>query len=741
MILRSITTVLFSLATIAVMAQKTDSLAIDTSLQTTLLQDVVILSTRAGQNQPAAYTEVSDEELQKQNLGQDLPYLLDLQPSMVTTSDAGAGVGYTALRIRGSDQSRINVTINGIPYNDAESQGAYWVDLPDLASSVSSIQIQRGLGTSTNGAGAFGGTINIKTVDPPKDAYGIVSGSYGSFNTWRANAMFGTGLIKNKFAFEGRISKISSDGYIDRASTDLLSYFLGGGYYGKRDVIRFYTFGGLENTYQAWNGIDETTLQTDRTFNSAGTDYGAKTGKPYDNEVDHYRQDHYQLIYSRQLSPYLYENSALHYTRGYGYYEQYKVGQSFADYNLDNVVVGSDTITSTDLIRRRWLDNYFYGATYALVLEHSNYGITAGGGWNQYIGKHYGEIIWSQYASNSNYESRYYENAGIKNDANIYLKVNWRPVDKLNLFVDLQYRNVVHVLGGRDNDQRFISLAKNLNFFNPKLGLSANLGNKNQLYGVFGMGHREPTRSDFIDAPTDMEPKPEQLLDAELGYWFRTAKYQFNINYYMMYYKDQLVLTGELNDVGSPIRSNVDKSYRTGLELMASLKPIKLLLIQANLTYSINRINSFKEVLYVYDDNYNYLETQVNEYKNTPISYSPDLVSGLSVTILPVKGLELELQNKFVGKQYLDNTGSSIRQLDAYNVANFRASYSFGFKKGLENITLSLLVNNLFNMQYESNGYTFGEVYRVSGVDTRADYNYYYPQAGINVLSSISLKF
>lgn len=730
---------LLFLSVLALSAQSTDTTSIDSlAFGTQFLENVVISSTRADDDVPTTYSEVEKEELDKLNLGQDLPILLDLQPSVVTTSDAGAGIGYTSMRLRGSDQSRINVTINGIPYNDAESQGVFWVNMPDIASSVNSVQIQRGLGTSTNGAAAFGGTISIETSAPSKDAFGEVSGSYGSFNSYKTNLLFGTGLIKDKFAFQGRVSKIGSDGYIDRASSDLISYMAAGAYYGKKDILRFQAFGGKEVTYQSWNGIDEATLETDRTFNSAGTD---KPGQPYDNEVDNYRQDHYQLIYSRELSKKFYQNIALHYTRGRGYFEQYKGDEDFADYGLDDVAIGNDTITSTDLIRRRWLDNYFYGATYSLNMETKKVGLTVGGGWNQYLGEHFGEIIWAEYSPNSEYEQRYYQNRGIKNDLNIYTKLNWRPIDKLNLFVDLQYRNVTHVLGGIDSDRRFISLDKSFNFFNPKAGLSYNIKTSGKLYAFFGIGHREPTRGDFIDAVAGAEPKPERMYNMELGYSYSHTMFQLNANYYLMYYKDQLVLTGELNDVGSPVRTNVDQSYRTGIELMVNVTPIDQVSFNLNATYSINRIKEFNEVLYQYDADYNFEGAVIQSYKNTPISFSPDWILGASFAYRPVKGLELEMYNKFVGKQYLDNTGSSDRKLKPYNVANFRVSYTFKLAF-MKEISLSLLVNNLFNTKYESNGYTFSELYSNGTANPdRGDYNYYYPQAGINALGSIKLRF
>jgi len=720
--------------------QQQDSLAVDSVAMSKFLEGVLIQGTRAGKEVPTTHTNVKKEDLEKLNLGQDLPVLLDQTPSLVSTSDAGAGVGYTSLRLRGSDQTRINVTLNGIPYNDAESQGVFWVNMPDLGSSVSNIQIQRGVGTSTNGAGAFGGTVNVLTMDPSKIAFGEVGASYGSFNTYRLQGQFGTGLIAKTIAFQGRVSKIESDGYIDRASSNLTSFFIAGAYYGAKDILRLNVFGGKEVTYQSWNGVDEATLQTNRTDNSAGTDNFKKTGDPYDNEVDNYRQDHYQLIYSRQIGQRWYINPALHYTRGYGYFEQYKVDEDLADYQLGPAVIGADTVLSTDLVRRRWLDNHFYGAVFSAIYKGERLGLTFGGGWNQYRGAHYGQVVWAQFAANGTINHQYYFNDGIKNDGNIYAKVTYTVKEKLRFFIDLQYRNVLHKLEGIDNDQRYVVLDKSFNFFNPKAGLSFDFNDKNSVYGTFAVGNREPTRSDFIDAPVGQAPVAESMYNLEVGYQFASPKYAFTANYYLMSYNNQLVLTGELNDVGSAVRTNVDKSYRMGLELMGSVKPLKWLNINANLTYSINKINRFEEVLYVYDENYAFLGEQRMQYSNTDISFSPNLIGAINLTFIPVEGLNVALLGKYVSKQYLDNTQNEDRRLDAYFTTNLNVNYSFKFWI-LKDVTLSILVNNLFNTLYESNGYTFSEVYRTAGDDSRADYNYYYPQAGINVLGGITIRF
>ncbi|MDX2002268.1 MAG: TonB-dependent receptor [Chitinophagales bacterium] len=726
------------LSSFSLFGQQGDTIQAVDTLSSPMLQSVTVIATRATEHTPTTYVDVDKEQLQKLNLAQDMPVLLEQTPSVVTTSDAGAGVGYTGLRIRGSDQSRINVTINGIPYNDPETQAVFWVNLPDLSSSVENIQIQRGVGTSTNGAGAFGGTINIQTAKVASEAYGQISGSYGSFNTWKASGQFGTGLIKDKFGFQGRFSKIHSDGYVDRASSDLTSFFITGGFFGKRDAVRINVFSGKEVTYQSWYGVDAVTLDTNRTYNFAGTE---KPGEPYDKQVDNYRQDHYQLIYTRQISPRILENSALHYTRGYGYYEEYKASQPFDTYGLQPVVLGTDSIFQTDLIRRLWLDNHFFGGVYSLAYDDKKrFAFTFGGGWNQFLNKQYGELVWAQYASNSNHGDHFYKGDAQKNDLNIYFKTSYRPVGSLYLFLDLQYRNVNYLVGGIDARQRQLSVNDNLHFFNPKVGLSYRLKQRHHFYTSFAIANREPIRTDYVDAPTGIQPKPEHLNNLEAGYSFRTTKYTVSANYYLMHYKNQLVLTGELNEVGTPIRTNVDHSYRTGIELQTTLQPLEQLRIEGNATWSMNKIKTFHEVLYAYDEHYTFLATVVNTYSNTDISFSPSWIAGATITAIPATDFEIALYTKYVGKQYLDNTSNNARSLDGYVVNNLRLSYTL-HTKFVKALRFDVLVNNLFNVRYESNGYTYSELYDIAGERSRGDYNYYYPQAGINILGGITLHF
>lgn len=710
--------------------QNDQSLEIGLSESSILTDEVIVSATRATENTPTTFTEIDRQEIEKQNFGQDIPYLLNLTPSVVTTSDAGAGIGYTGVRIRGSDATRINVTVNGIPLNDSESHGVFWVNMPDFASSVENIQIQRGVGTSTNGAAAFGATINIQTSTLNRETYAEVDNTFGSFNTRKHTVKAGTGLIRNKFAFDARLSKISSDGYIDRAFSDLRSFYVSGGYYSKKTLVKANIFSGKEYTYQSWYGTPESLLQTDRTSNYY----------TYDNETDNYQQDHYQLIAAHDLLPNLTLNGALHYTRGRGYYEQFREEDDFADYpsfGIDSLLVNNDTIYTTDLIRRRWLDNHFYGATWSADYQPTDrLQFVLGGGWNRYEGDHFGEIIWARFTGNSNIRDRYYDNSAEKDDLNLYLKTFYQLNKALNLFVDVQGRFIDYKYGGIDNDQRQLLGEHSFNFFNPKLGFSYTFSPLDRFYASYAKGSREPVRSDFIDAADGRTPEAEKLHNYEVGYQKRTKNYSLAANYYLMDYNNQLVLTGELNDVGSPIRTNVDRSYRTGIELQAGYRMNKWLEINANATFSRNKIRNFTEVLYLYDENWGFLETAYNEYEETDISYSPSVIAGGIVNIRPLNWLELSLLPKYVGEQYLDNTESESRKLEGYFVNDFRITTSL--RPGiLKELNLALQINNLFNNLYESNGYTYGY-----GLGDAVIYeNFFYPQAGTNFLLNLNLKF
>ncbi|KQS23907.1 TonB-dependent receptor [Dyadobacter sp. Leaf189] len=711
--------------------------------------EVVINATRVNEKSAMAFTNVSAAAIDKQNLGQDLPVLLNFTPSLVSTSDAGAGVGYTGIRIRGSDATRINVTVNGIPYNDAESQGVFWVNMPDFASSVSSIQIQRGVGTSTNGAASFGATVNINTNALRKEAYAELNNAYGSFNTFKNTLKVGTGLIKDKFTFDARLSRVSSDGFVDRAASELHSYYLSGGYFGKKSFVRVNVFSGKERTYQSWNGVPEAKLRGDREgilgyierngldeadaqnlLNSDNRTYNSYT---YKNEVDNYRQDHYQIVSSHNLSDKWNFNLNAFLVRGLGYYEQYRKGDDYANYNLPNVVIGPDTLESTDLIRRRWLDNYFYGTTFSL--DYNSFKkLTAsiGGGWNKYDGDHYGQIIWARNAGNIENEHRYYYSQGIKKDFNVYGKLYYQFTDKLNAFADLQFRTVSHAIHGTDNDQVQLAVDQSYSFFNPKAGLTYQIADQSSVYASYSIGNREPNRDDLTNTTAVLFPKNESLQNVEAGFRTQQGKWAFAANYYLMHYKNQLVLTGQINDVGNSIRVNVPKSYRTGIELEGAVAFNRFLKWNVNATFSRNKIDNFTEYVVDYDNG----GYQTVNHGKSDISFSPNVIAGSQLTYSIYKNVELALLTKYVGKQYLDNTSTESRRLDAYFTNDVRLSWTIKPKWANE-IAFNLLVNNILAEQYESNGYTYG--YIAGGALTQE--NFYFPQAGRNFLIGVNFRF
>ncbi|QRR03199.1 TonB-dependent receptor [Dyadobacter sandarakinus] len=735
--------------TAAVTLSENDFLDVKLVRSTYQADEVVINATRVTDKSAMAYTNVSAAAIDKQNLGQDLPVLLNFTPSLVSTSDAGAGVGYSGIRIRGSDATRINVTVNGIPYNDAESQGVFWVNMPDFASSVSSIQIQRGVGTSTNGAGSFGATVNINTNALRKEAYAELNNAYGSFNTFKNTLKVGSGLIRDKFTFDARLSRVSSDGFVDRASSELHSYYLSGGYFGKKSFVRVNVFSGKERTYQSWNGVPEAKLRGDREgilsyidrngldeedarnlLNSGNRTYNSYT---YKNEVDNYRQDHYQLVSSHNLSQQWTFNLNGFLVRGLGYYEQYRKDDAYANYNLPDVITGTDTLTSTDLVRRRWLDNYFYGTTFSF--DYNSFKkLTAsiGGGWNKYDGDHYGQITWARNAGNTENEHRYYYSQGIKKDFNIYGKLYYQFTDKLNAFADLQFRTVSHAIHGTDNVQIQLAVDQSYNFVNPKAGINYQLADQSSVYASYSVGNREPNRDDFTAATALLFPKKENLQNVEAGFRTQQGKWAFSANYYLMRYKNQLVLTGQINDVGNSIRVNVPKSYRTGIELEGAVALGTYLKWNVNATFSSNKIDNFTEYVVNYDTGgYNTIS-----HGKSDISFSPNAIAGSQLIYSLRKNLEIALLTKYVSKQYLDNTTTETRKLDAYVTNDVRLSWTI--KPAWANeIGFNLLVNNIFNEQYESNGYTYG--YLAGGALTQE--NFYFPQAGTNFLVGVNFRF
>jgi iron complex outermembrane recepter protein len=713
-----------------------------------ITEEVVVTATRSQEETPITATTVSRETLQKQNFGQDVPFLVNWTPSVVTTSDAGTGIGYTGIRIRGSDATRINVTINGIPYNDSESLGTFWVDIPDIASSSQSIQIQRGVGTSTNGAGAFGGSINLQTNIRNDQPYAEIINAFGSFDTRRHTFSFGTGVLQDRWLIEGRVSKIESEGFIDRGAADLSSYYFSAGYHTAKTIIKAITFGGKERTYQAWYGVPESRLNNDleamqitaanegwnevQTLNLLTSDSRTFNPYTYKNQVDDYQQDHFQFHFSHQLSDGLTWNTSLHYTPGRGYYEEYRYDANLEDYGITPPVIGDSVVTNADLVRRRWLDNDFYGATWSLLKEGVSTTLTWGGAWNRYDGDHFGEVIWAE-VSPIEPGHRYYFNNGDKRDFNTFVKVNLMATGRLSLFGDLQFRGVSYRASGIESDQQSFNIDETFAFVNPKAGATYSLSGSQQLYASYAMGNREPVREDFLTA--DETPTHETLHNIEAGFRGHGRNHVLNINYYLMMYRNQLVLTGEINDVGAPVRTNAGESYRTGIEIESSLRLSDKLQLNANVTVSQNKIKTFTEALEDYGEDFTEYQIVTNTYEDTDISFSPNLIAGSQLAYLPHRNFEVALLSKYVGKQYLDNTSNDSRVIDGYFVNDLRLRYTIR-PKFIREVVLSGLVNNLFNEQYESNGYTWG--YLAGSTAYRE--NYFYPQAGINFMVMLSVK-
>jgi len=726
-----------------------------------LTGEALITASRASDRTATVYTNLSKQDLNKRNFGQDLPYLLDQTPSVVVTSDAGAGVGYTDIRIRGTSSTGINTTINGVPLNDPESHGSFLVNLPDLASSINSLQVQRGVGTSQNGSAAFGASLNISTLDNRREAYAETQNTYGSFNTWKNNVSFGTGLVGKYFTFDGRLSRIASDGYVNKGASDLKSYYFAAGYQNKTTLLKFITFSGREKTYQAWNGVPEPAITGNRAQLQTYIDNGElspadaaralQEGRrysyyTYDNQTDNYQQNHYQLHLSQGLGSNWTLGAALHLTRGFGYYESYRANRSFADYGLPNVLIGGDTLTHTNLIDRKWLDNYFYGGTFALNYQpkdNTKIQATLGGGWNRFDNDHYGEVIWAQYASNSFPGQRYYFNTARKTDFNAYARATWQVLPWLGLYGDAQVRRIMYKIDGVEDEQNDVTTRANYTFFNPKAGATASLGHGQQLYASFAVGQREPIRTDFTDRQAGYAPaQAERLNDFEAGYRFNRADLSWlgtrtavrvEANYFDMTYVNQLVATGQLNDVGTALRTNVANSYRRGVELAGFVSANDKISLSSTLTLSQNRIRDYHDV--TYDANYN--PVVAPEGRTTTISYSPAAVSAHALEGQPLKGLRLAALYKTVSRQYLDNSTDNGRSIPAYQVLDLRLRYALhpAFMKEIE---LALLVSNVLNARYSANGYTYGYV----GVSGQPEtFNWYYPQATRNYLASVNLRF
>ncbi len=691
---------------------------------TLLLQPIEIKAVRANDKAPFTKTNLTKKEIEKINLGQDLPFILNQIPSVVINSDAGNGVGYTGIRIRGTDATRINMTLNGIPYNDAESQGIYFVDLPDIVSSVNSIQVQRGVGTSANGAGAFGATINLSTNEINDTSYVELNNSYGSFNTWKHTLKFGSGLLGKHFTVDGRLSKISSDGYVDRASTDLKSFYISTAYLSSTNSLRINIFSGKEKTYQSWYGISAADLATNRTYNAAGTE---KAGEPYENQTDNYWQTHYQLFYNQKINNRWAFNAAAFFTRGYGYYEEYKASQKFKNYGLPDYKNGAQVISQTDLIRQLWLDNNFYGGIFSLQEQNKSTQFTLGGGWDKYDGKHYGLVTWAAVGFPKDY--KYYTLTANKQDFTIYSKLQQQLSKNWQGFADIQAKTIKYNINGfKDNPQLIIN--KNYLFINPKLGVTYN-NNNYQVYLSYSMAGKEPNRDDF-EAGLNQQPKAEILHDVEFGVEKKTLRYSYGATAYYMYYHNQLVLTGKINDVGSYTRTNTPSSYRMGIELSGKADLLQWLNASANIAFSRNKIKKFTE----YVDDYDTGGQKTFQYHNSDISFSPNIVAGATINFIPIRNAEFSLLSKYVGREFLDNTSKVSRSLDPFYVQDARASFKINNKIARE-MNFVVQVNNIFNKKYEPNGYTFSYFYSAS----LATENYYFPMAGTNFMAGINIKF
>tara|TARA_A100001011_G_scaffold41889_4_gene39553 strand:- start:734 stop:2914 length:2181 start_codon:yes stop_codon:yes gene_type:complete len=724
------------------LGQKPVSETIKDSLRTISLEEVLLTGIRANEDSPVTFTNVTREEIKPRNLGQDLPILLNYLPGVVTTSDAGAGIGYTGIRVRGSDATRVNVTINGIPYNDSESQGTFWVDLPDFASSVETIQLQRGVGTSSNGSAAFGASLNLETDAVQNKPFASLSSSIGSFNTLKNTLQFSSGVLNNSFTFSGRLSQINSDGYIDRASSDLDAYFFQGTFQDESTLIKALVFGGNEITYQAYWGIDGVTLRRNRTYNTAGEIYDENGNRFsfYDNQVDNYNQEHYQFHWNERLNSNWNFTLGLNYTHGRGFYEEYNdlwydqnigfSGSTSFDYlQLNPFTLGDSTITNSENISQKWLDNDYYVTTLGLNYITDSTTLSFGGMFSRYVGDHFGNLIWGQSLGEALPNHRFYENQGIKKEGSFFAKATQNISEGLTAFVDLQVRSIAYQVSGQVAGPAPFSVDDDFLFFNPKAGLTYQVASRQKLYFSYAKAQREPNRTDYENG----NPKPEKLDDFELGWRINTPKLQAQTNIYWMEYKDQLVLTGAIDEVGAPIRQNVGKSRRVGIELELKMKFLPNWMWQPNLALSRNQNLDF----------YFKRDGVLENLGKTQLAYSPNLVGGSAIIYVPSTRFQIGLLSKYVGKQYMGNIDSENSTLEAYFVNDLNAVLTWKPNKWFSEIQWSFLINNIFDKRYESNGYfyTYDDSWSVPGQVTTIEGAGYYPQAGINFLTGLMIKF
>lgn len=717
------------------------------------LQNVEVTATRATKSTPVAFTNVSKQQIAELNHGKDIPFLISSTPSVLTTSDAGAGIGYSAMRVRGTDATRINVTANDIPMNDAESHSIFWVNTPDFASSLEDIQIQRGVGTSTNGAGAFGASVNMRTQRFSMNPYAEMSGTYGSFNTNKETFKVGSGLIGGHWNFDARFSHIASDGYRDRASSKLHSYFAQAGYFGGQTSVRFITFGGKECTYHAWDGISKSDLTDNRKYNPNGEI--KRDGKVigfYDDQTDNYRQTHYQLIWDQGIGANWHWNLGLHYTDGFGYYQEYKNARTLKEYGLEPFMVGDNKVKKSSLVRKKNVDSGFGGAVFSLNFAKGSLNTTFGGSFNSYANDHYGNVIWVEnYLLPLDPSHEYYRNKGKKNDFTIYWKASNTLWQSLRLYADMQYRHIGYKITG-DNDKwdwtaspehlQVLNVDEKFDFFNPKVGLIYDFNKHNTAYASFSVAQKEPTRNNYTDGLFTVHPKAEKLFDWEAGYTFSSDRFTAGVNFYYMKYKDQLVLNGKLNEIGEAMAENVPDSYRMGVELQAGVKITEWLRWDLNGTFSRNRIKDYVGYVSNYEaSTWNDLYTQTAVEKgSTTIAMSPSFI-GNSVIEFNLKGFSAQFTSQYVSRQYLDNFENKEDSLDPYFVSHLNLAYTFKLPH-VKAITVGCTVYNIFNEKYETNGYsqTCALVSADGSYKLSSDPRFY-PMAGTNVLAHLTFSF
>lgn len=738
----------FAAAVAMQMAANTPATGYSQSSDTIALRGIEVAANRASETTPVAFSVVSAEQIEKSNDGRDIPFLLSMTPSLTATSDAGGGVGYSALRIRGTDASRINITANGVPINDGESHNVYWVNMPDLASSLRDIQIQRGVGTSTNGAGAFGASINMITAAPVPDAYAEFAGAYGSYNTNKQSLRVGSGLLGNHWTIDARISHIGSDGYIDRASSKLWSYLGQVAYSNAGTSLRLLAFGGKEETYMAWDYASREDMEKyGRRYNPCG-EYTATDGAKayYPDQKDYFTQHHFQLHLGQEITRHLRLTATLFYTKGDGHYDQYKTRRTLVEYGLAPFVdAEGNTIEKSDLIRLKFNDNDFVGGNATLNYTRGRLETVLGGGVNNFHGRHFGQIKWVRnYLGAIDPLQQYYNNTGNKFDANIYGRANVSLSREFSAFADLQYRHINYRIDGVSDNYDWntgamaaLDIHRIYDFFNPKVGINFSDGRHHRAFASWSVAHKEPVRDNFTDGDRSHDPRPERLFDYELGYTYSHSLFTAGVNLYYMDYKDQLVLTGQLSDTGNPLSVNVPESYRMGIELQAALKPCKWFDWQLNATFSRNRIKNFVE--YIYEDEWTNPITR--ELGTTTIAFSPSVLFNNAFNF-HWRGLDASLQSHYVSRQFLSNAQSREQMLDAYFVSDLNLGYSFGSVLGLRELRLGLSVYNIFNEKYENNGYA-GAGYTVGENGEKTIYRYagYAAQAPTNVLATVTVKF